>query len=323
MARQHAEPRLPSVVILMPARAELLDVRRGPPDVLGVPEQQIAAADRVARSGRRTSSGGRPARRSRARGQNPPGASIASDDRAIAAAPDPRGAAAPAGHRPPRPATMRNEAAAASGVRLRTAHPGAAAPTPRTPRRTGVRRCLRSAPRTRIHRRLDRPLAQQIRAEAVDGADVRLFEPLYRPLQPPRAVTRGAAASRARSSSSRRRSLSSPAAFSLKVTATISIDALGAAGLDQPDHAFDELRRLAGARRGLDDQRVVQRFADEVSVVRRHGIFRSSSRSAIRPAGFRSVRCSSSGRTPRGSRNSVQASWPASPPACRARSRGR
>ena len=44
---QRAEPRLPSVVVVMPARAELLDVRRRAPDVLGVPEQQIATADRV------------------------------------------------------------------------------------------------------------------------------------------------------------------------------------------------------------------------------------------------------------------------------------
>ena len=70
--------------------------------------------------------------------------------------------------------------------------------------------------------RLDRPLAQQVGAEAVDGADVRLFEAAPAPRRGDRAPSLGGAAARARSSSSRSRSFSSPAAFSVKVTATIS-----------------------------------------------------------------------------------------------------
>ena len=68
--------------------------------------------------------------------------------------------------------------------------------------------------------RLDRPLAQQVGAEAMDRADVRFFEVLERALEaraPPPPMTRRR---RAFSSSRRRRSFSSPAAFSVNVTAT-------------------------------------------------------------------------------------------------------
>ena len=74
----------------------------------------------------------------------------------------------------------------------------------------------------RIDARFDRPLAQQLGAEAVNGADLRFFEVVDRRRQQRRFVRRHALRARAVSSSSRRRSFSSPAAFSLNVTATIS-----------------------------------------------------------------------------------------------------
>ena len=72
----------------------------------------------------------------------------------------------------------------------------------------------------RIDARLDRTLAQQLGAEAVNGADVRFLERLQRLVQRDRA-RRPARPSRATSSASRSRSFSSPAAFSVKVTATM------------------------------------------------------------------------------------------------------
>ena len=73
----------------------------------------------------------------------------------------------------------------------------------------------------RIDARLDRPLAQQIGAEAVDGADVRLLESRERCVEQRATRSSAPASVRARSSRSRNRSLSSPAAFSVNVTATI------------------------------------------------------------------------------------------------------
>ncbi len=67
---------------------------------------------------------------------------------------------------------------------------------------------------------LDGPLTQQVGAEAVDGADVGVLEVRERVLEAVRASPSRCA--RACSISSRSRSFSSPAAFSVKVTATIS-----------------------------------------------------------------------------------------------------
>ena len=82
----------------------------------------------------------------------------------------------------------------------------------------------------------------------------------------PRCGSRASGLDRAFSSSLRIRSFSSPAAFSVNVTATISIDRRALPRRDEPDDARDELGRLAGARGGLDDEGVVERLADQVAV---------------------------------------------------------
>ena len=72
---------------------------------------------------------------------------------------------------------------------------------------------------------------------------------------------------RATSSASRSRSFSSPAAFSVNVTATIPSH-LRAPGRQDPDDPVHELGRLAGARRRFDDERVVERARDRSSGAR-------------------------------------------------------
>ena len=105
-----------------------------------------------------------------------------------------------------------NEAAAASGARLRTARPGAAAPSRERLVEQPLGVAFGQHLEQRIDRRLDRPLAQQIGAEAVDGADVRLFELLDRAVRAARAVARrrrtparASPAPRAAAASARRR----------------------------------------------------------------------------------------------------------------------
>ena len=74
----------------------------------------------------------------------------------------------------------------------------------------------------RIDARFDGTFANQLGAEAVNRVDVRFLEPLERLVEPRRARPRRVAWPRlAVSSASRRRSFSSPAAFSVNVTATI------------------------------------------------------------------------------------------------------
>ena len=118
----------------------------------------------------------------------------------------------------------------------------------------------------RIDAGLDRPLAQQIAAERVDGADARLLELRQRRVEmrapPPIAAAR---ASRARSISARSRSFSSPAAFSVKVTRDDAVE-LRPAGGERRHHAADERRRLAGAGRRLDDSVVVEVGRDAVAL---------------------------------------------------------
>ena len=75
----------------------------------------------------------------------------------------------------------------------------------------------------RIDAGLDRPFAQQIGAEAVNGADVRFLEMLQR-LDRAAAAPTGSLVARSSSRACRRRSFSSPAAFSVNVTATIALD---------------------------------------------------------------------------------------------------
>ena len=73
----------------------------------------------------------------------------------------------------------------------------------------------------RIDARLDRPLAQQIGAERMNRADARLLELAERAGEPRALAGISCGSLRALSISPRSRSFSSPAAFSVKVTATI------------------------------------------------------------------------------------------------------
>ena len=114
----------------------------------------------------------------------------------------------------------------------------------------------------RIDARFDRPLAQQVGAEAVNRADVRFLEILHGARRAARRRRRSAAFAAPSRAAARSRSFSSPAAFSVNVTATISRD-VGAPVGEHAHDPFDQLRRLAGARRGLDDQRLVEGVCDE------------------------------------------------------------
>ena len=141
---------------------------------------------------------------------------------------------------------------------------------------------------------LYRPLAQQVGAEAVNRADVRFLEALHRRRQARRGNTGG----------SRARVLELLAQPQLELAGRLLgerdgddlIDP-GPAGLDQPHDALHEFGGLAGAGGGLDDQRAVQRVADEGAVagvgVGAHGILRRTSRSGT--SGLRRVRANSSG----------------------------
>ena len=193
---------------------------------------------------------------------------VARPGRGVVAPLQQRPPGAAAGARPGRPRPRRGRSsvarcAAATGARLRGRQQLAVQPCPERPRRRCARPGLVQHDEERIDARLDRPLAQQVRAKRVDGADVRLFEVPQRVLERGQRRRVACRPLRARSSSisSRSRSFSSPAAFSVNVTATISIDV--AAGWDDADDPVDERGRLAGAGSGLDDQRVVESRRDE------------------------------------------------------------
>ena len=134
----------------------------------------------------------------------------------------------------------------------------------------------------RIDARLDRALAQQLGAEPVNGVDVRFFERLERVLEARRARRRRWRSARSCSSRSRSRSFSSPAAFSVKVTATISIHRRPSRG-QHPEDAVHQLGRLAGAGRRLDHQRVVEILRQSSPRGRRHRRRRHRRRSSHRP----------------------------------------
>ena len=221
VARQIDEPRFPAVEIALAERLLELNLPAEAAHRVGVDVQVVAR-----RQGRRGEGGELMQRRDEpidlraaverrpipgvrevARlGQRPAGAAQAIDRPAAVAAAAERRRARPAqraaqsfGRVLQRLLQPRAERAAVDAVRLRLGEDG----------------------EQRIDARFDRPLAQQLGAEAVDGVDVRFLERLERLFEP--VADRGSVAfARARSSSSRSRSFSSPAAFSVNVTATIS-----------------------------------------------------------------------------------------------------
>jgi hypothetical protein len=105
-----------------------------------------------------------------------------------------------------------------------------------------------------IDARLDRPFAQQIGAEAVNRADVRFLQALNGVGEVAPDVGRATPLAQALELFLMR-SFSSPAAFSVKVTATICSIARAAAG-QHVQNPRDQLGGLAGAGGGLDDHRV-------------------------------------------------------------------
>ena len=154
----------------------------------------------------------------------------------------------------------------------------------------------------RIDARLDRPLAQQLRAEAVNRVDVRFLERLEGFFQQPAYLV------------IRRHGALLLQPFpepQLQLAGGLLGERHGddllhrrAPGREHAQDAIDELRRLAGAGRSLDDERVVEVFDDRtasrgVGQVRRgrarHRIDLSASRSASRSLDLRLTRSSSRG----------------------------
>ena len=117
--------------------------------------------------------------------------------------------------------TTARSSAAARGACLRTAPSSASCSQARNGARVeaiGLR--LGQDGEQRIDARLDGPFAKELGAEAVNGVDVRFFERFRaRPRAASHRLVVGSGA--LVSSASRRRSFSSPAAFSVNVTATI------------------------------------------------------------------------------------------------------
>ena len=164
----------------------------------------------------------------------------------------------------------------------------------------------------RIDPRLDRPLAQQVGAERVDGPDARLLQAGERLDQPPARLRR---ARRVQA-----RLLDPDAQAQLQLTRRglgegHRDEAVqgGASGLEHRDDPAHDLGGLPGSRGGLDDHRLVERGRDLVPLAlvgerdvrgtaplragsrRRHGSPRSSRRPARRSWGLRAVRISSFG----------------------------
>ena len=155
-----------------------------------------------------------------------------------------------------------------------------------------------------IDARLNGPLAQQLGAEPVNGADVRLFEVVHRLVQT-RQLGRVSGVGRARS-------FQLFAQSELQLTRGLLAEGDGddlsnsrPLVFDQRNDAADQLGGLARTGRRLDDHRLVEFGGNEAAVLgsrspRRcsgpaaHGSFLSASRSAKSPGSFRRVRRSSS-----------------------------
>ena len=131
----------------------------------------------------------------------------------------------------------------------------------------GGRRVLRRRPRSRDRRR-PRPgcSRKQVCAESVNGADTRLFELRKRETQSIASRAGRLSSSRAFSIAVRRRSFSSPAAASVKVTATMRSSSAWPAR-ERGDDASHKRSRLASAGRCLDQQVHIERRLDELALV--------------------------------------------------------
>ena len=116
-----------------------------------------------------------------------------------------------------------------------------------------------------IHPRLDRPLSQQIRAEAVNGADVCLFQILDGGIEP-----------------RRRDRILRPPPPDLEPLAQPQLELaggllgkrdgddladIGATRLDDAHNPLDQRGGLAGSRRGLDDERLIDGRGDQLASV--------------------------------------------------------
>ena len=115
----------------------------------------------------------------------------------------------------------------------------------------------------RIDAGLDRPLAEQLGAEAVNRVDVRVFERRQRPLESQLHIGRRNAGAIA---------LERFAETQLQLAGSLfrechchDLSHRGPARGDDSQNAVHQLGRLAGARRCLDDQRVVEGVADRAA----------------------------------------------------------
>ena len=118
----------------------------------------------------------------------------------------------------------------------------------------------------RIDARFDRPLAQQLGAEAVDGADLRLFEVMHGGVEQAAGVRVG------RGLLPRALELFAQAQLQLAGGLFAERDGhdladRGALVRDQRDDAADQLGGLAGAGRGFDNQRLVELGGDQLAVL--------------------------------------------------------
>ena len=149
-----------------------------------------------------------------------------------------------------------------------------------------------------IDARFHRPLAQELRAEAVDGRDVRLFEVMHGGVQSLPGFGR-----RRRPGPGTLQLFAQPQLeFAGRLLAERDSDDLADGGplvLDQRDDAADQLGGFAGTCSGLDDQGLIKLAGDRLTVLAprlrsgRHGSFLRASRSLNNLASLRRVRCSS------------------------------
>ncbi len=154
-----------------------------------------------------------------------------------------------------------------------------------------------------IDPRFDGAFAQQLGTEAVDRADLRFFEVMHGGVEQPAGVGIG------RGFLPRALELFAQAQLQLAGGLFAERDGndlidRGALVRDQSHNAANQLRRLAGAGGGFDNQRLVELAGDELAVLLAtlalrgveglHGIFLSASRSAKSFASLRRVRRSSS-----------------------------
>ena len=174
----------------------------------------------------------------------------------------------------------------------------------------------------RVDPGFDRPLAQQVGAEAVNRADVRFLEPLERLVEPGPPLGAGRRG-RARAIETLAKPQLQLAGRLLRERHRDDLADVGAPFGEDRDDPADELGRLAGAGRRLDDQRVVEGGRDRVArrrvgrVRARCAVMACSStrvRSPSRSAALRATCFSSSGPQTARKSHQVQA---------RARGRGR